>query len=65
MIKYSGETTAKIADLTTSKVLWNSVLITALSKYICIDIKDVYLCTLMGRYEYMHLPLEIFFTAHD
>ena len=59
MIKYPGETTAKTAGLMTSKVLWNSVLSTALAKYMCIDIKKIYLCTPMERYKYMHMPLEI------
>ena len=49
-----------MADLTTSKVLWNSVLSTELAKYMCIDIKHFYLCMPMDRYEYMHMPLDIF-----
>ena len=60
LISYPGETTTKTADLTTSKVLWNSVLSTALAKFMCIDIKNFYLCAPMDRYEYMHMPLDIF-----
>ena len=33
------------ADLTTSKILWNSVLSTQDAKYMCIDIKKFYLGT--------------------
>ena len=60
LISYPGKTTTKTADLTTSKVLWNRVLSTALAKFICIDIKNFYLCAPMDRYEYMHMPLEVF-----
>ena len=59
MIKYPGETTTKTADLRTSKVLWNSVLSTALAKFMCIGIRKFYLCTPMLRYEYIHMHLEI------
>ena len=45
LIKYPGKTTTKTADLTTSKVLCNSVLS---------------LCAPMDRYKYMHMRLEIF-----
>ena len=43
LIKYPGELTMRTADLTTSKILCNSVLITQDSKYMCIDIKNFYL----------------------
>ena len=59
LIKYPGKTTRKMEDLMTSKVLWNSVLSAKLAKYICIDIKNFYLCARMDRYEYMHMPLGI------
>ena len=38
----------------------NSVLSTALAKFMCIDIKNFYLCAPMDRYEYMHIPLDVF-----
>ena len=60
LIWYPGKTTTKTADLTTSKVLWNSELSTALAKFMCIDIENFYLCAPMDRYEYMHMPLEVF-----
>ena len=47
LIKYLGKTTTKTANLTTSKVLRNSILSTALAKLMCIDIKSFYLCTPM------------------
>ena len=45
LIKYSDELTMRTADLTTSKILWNSVLSTQDAKYMCIDIKNFYLGT--------------------
>ena len=60
LINYSGELTAKTADLTTSKILWNSVLSTEGARFMCLDIKNFYLCAQMERYEYMRMPLSIF-----
>ena len=39
LITYPDNVTTCTADLATSKILWNSVLSTSQSKYICIDIK--------------------------
>ena len=60
LIKYPGELTTRTADLTTSKVIWNSVLSTKDAKFMGIDIKNFYLGTPLERYEYMRLPLSIF-----
>ena len=42
------------------KSIMDSVLSTALEKIMCIDIKNFYLCAPMDRYEYMHMPLDVF-----
>ena len=60
LIEYAGEVTTKTADLVTSKVLWNSVVSTELAKFLCIDIKNFYLCAPMKEFEYMKMPLAIF-----
>ena len=39
LIIYPGELTTGIADITTYKILWNSVLSTKNAKYMCLDIK--------------------------
>ena len=44
-------------DLATVKYLLNSVISTSLAKFMTIDIKDFYLCTLMTRFKYMRLKL--------
>ena len=38
LIVYPGELTTRTADITTSKILWNSVLITKNAKYMCLEI---------------------------
>ena len=43
LIKYPGELTTRTADLTTSKVIWNSVLSTKDAKFMGIDTKNLYL----------------------
>ena len=45
--------------MTTSKMLWNSVLSTANAKYGCADVKNFYLETPMERYEYMRIPVHL------
>ena len=57
LIKHPDELTTWTADLTTSKILWNSVLSTQDEKYMCIDIKNFYLGTPLDRFEYMSIPL--------
>jgi hypothetical protein len=49
----------KTADLTTAKILFNSVLSTPGAKFLGIDIKDFYLGTPMKDFEYMCIPLHM------
>ena len=60
LIDYPGELTTRTADLTTTKILWNSVISTPGSRYLCLDIKNFYLGTPMDRFEYMKMPIDIF-----
>ena len=60
LITYKGSTSTRTADLTTSKLLWNSVLSTKDAKYMCIDIKNFYLTAALDYYEYMKIPLALF-----
>ena len=39
LIKYPRELTTRTADLTTAKILWNSVLSTERGKFMCLNIK--------------------------
>jgi hypothetical protein len=60
LINYPGELTTRTADLTTSKLMWNSVLSTEGAKYMCLDIKNFYLTAPLDRYKYMKMPLSLF-----
>ncbi len=60
LIDYPGELTTRTADLTTTKLLWNSVISTEGARYLCLDIKNFYLGTPMDRFEYMKMPIDIF-----
>ena len=61
LIKYAGEITTHTADLTTAKIVWNSVLSTAGAKYACFGISNMYLHTPLAPedYEYMRIPLKL------
>jgi hypothetical protein len=41
LINYPGELTTRTVDLTTSKLMWNSVLSTKGANYMCLDIKNL------------------------
>ena len=60
LITYKGSTSTRTANLTTSKLLWNSMLSTTGAKYMCIDIKNFYLTAALDYYEYMKIPLALF-----
>ena len=59
LLQYPGELTTRTADLTTSKIIWNSVLSTEGARFMGIDIKNFYLGTPLDRYEYMKMPLNL------
>lgn len=56
LIDYPYELTTRTADLTTPKIMWNSVVSTRDASYICADVKNFYLCTPLDRPEYMRMP---------
>ena len=60
LIQYHGELTTGTEDLTSSKLLWNSVLSTDCAEYMCVDIKNFYPVTPLDWYEYMWGPLALF-----
>jgi hypothetical protein len=60
LIHYPGELTTRTADLSTAKILWNSVLSTPNAKLMGLDIGSFYLATPMDRYEYMRLAIDLF-----
>jgi hypothetical protein len=60
LITYKGDTSTQTADLTTSKLLWNSVLSTKGAKYMCLDLKFFYLRAALHYFEYMKIPLALY-----
>ncbi len=60
LINYPGELSTRTADLTTSKLMWKSILSTAGTKYVCLDIKNFYLTAPLDRFEYTKIPIALF-----
>ena len=56
-LDYNGPTTTETADITTSKILFNSTISTPGAKFMGIDIKNFYLGTPMKEYEYIKIHL--------
>jgi hypothetical protein len=56
-IEYPGDKSTITAGLTTAKILINSVISTQDAKFLVIDIKNFYLNTPLGRFEYMVINL--------
>ncbi len=57
---YPEELSTRTTDLTTSKLMWKSILSTEGAKYMCSDIKNFYLTAALNRYKYMKMPLTLF-----
>ena len=53
IINYSGKLTTITADVTTSKLIWNSVISTLNTHYMCVYAENFYLATRLNRPEYM------------
>ena len=60
VINYKASALVHTADLDTVKLYWNSIISTALAKYMCLDIKNFYLTAPLDRFEYMKMPLYFF-----
>jgi hypothetical protein len=58
-IDYPGNKTTKTADITTAKLLFNSVISTPNGRFMTIDLKDFYLCSDLPDYEYVRIPLHM------
>jgi hypothetical protein len=56
-IEYPGDKSTRAAGLTMAKILINSVISTLGAKFLVIDIKNLYLNTPLGRFEYMVINL--------
>jgi hypothetical protein len=64
LIDYPGNVATSTADITTAKLVWNSVISTDHARFMGMDAKNFYLSMPMDRPEYMrihlrHIPDEI------
>ena len=59
IINYIYELTNRTADLTPSKMLWNSTISTPGASFCTADVKNFCLETPMERYEYMHIHIKL------
>ncbi len=59
LINYPGKLTSRTADITTAKILWNSVLSMPRAKYMTLGIKNFYLSALLNQFEYMRIPFAL------
>ena len=57
-IEYAGDTSTPTADLTTAKLVFNSVVSTPNAEFATGDISDFYLFTDMDESEYMWIPIQ-------
>jgi hypothetical protein len=57
-IDHKGKVSTPTAELTTIKILFNSILSTKGVCFMTADIKDFYLNTPMNRFEYMRIPVK-------
>ena len=46
-------------DTATAKIVWNSIVSTPKSKYMCIDVNIFYLVAPLTRYEYIHISITL------
>jgi hypothetical protein len=58
-VDYPGQTSTKTADLTTAKLVLNSVVSTPGAKFMGADIKDFYLNTDLLHYEYVKIAVKM------
>ena len=58
-INYLGDVATKTADITTTKLLLNSVVSTPNAKFMTLDVKNFYLNTPLKRYEYLRIPINL------
>jgi hypothetical protein len=57
-IEYAGDTSTPTADLTTAKLVFNSVISTPNAEFATGNISDLYLFTDMDESEYMWIPIQ-------
>ena len=57
LLKDGQELTVRMADPTTSKVMWNSTINTKGARFMCSDINSFYLKTPLPKFEHMKMSM--------
>jgi hypothetical protein len=60
LINYESNASVQTADLDMAKIHWNSVLSTPLARYMCLEIKNLYLMAALEYFKYSQMPLSLF-----
>ncbi len=60
LVSYKGELLVRTAGINTAKVHWISIISNRKAKYMCLDIKNVYLTVALKYFKYMKIPLALF-----
>ncbi len=60
MINYESNASVRMVNLDTAKLHWNSVVSTPLVRYMCLNIKNIYLIAALEYFEYSRMPLTLF-----
>jgi hypothetical protein len=60
LIDYNNNASVCMADLNTSKLHWNSMVSMENARYMCLDIKNIYLTAALKYFKYMKIPLSLF-----
>ena len=59
LVFYSGYVRTPTADISTAKNIINIAISTLRTKYMCCDVKSLYLVTPLIKYEYIKIPIYI------
>jgi hypothetical protein len=60
LINYKSSPSVCMADLDTAKIHWNSMISTKGAKYMCLDIKNIYLMAKLEYFKYVWMALNLF-----
>ena len=58
-ITFYGPVSTPTSDIKTSKIHWNSIILTLLSKYLVVDVKHIYLNNIMAKHEYYKIAISL------
>jgi hypothetical protein len=60
LINYEGNASVQTAGMGTAKLYWNSVVSMEKARYMCLNIKKLFLTAVLEYFEHMKIPLSLF-----